>query len=211
MISEDLSRIKATSTPPWDENARIAALRSYGILDTPREPEFDDLVKLAATLFSCPIALISLIEDDRQWFKAEVGLGNPGNPRRGLDLLHVLLRSEPLIVSDLTADARFSCNPLVTGTPNLRFYAGAPLTTADRMPLGSFCVLDFEARTSPPISWPRWRRWLGRRWAISSCGAPSGCGTKRSPRRLKRSGGAPSSFASCITGSATCWHCSAAC
>jgi two-component sensor histidine kinase len=150
MISEDVSRIKAMSPAPWDENARIAALRSYGILDTPREPEFDDLVNLAASLFACPVAVITLVEDNRQWFKAEVGLGIRETPLDVSICSHVMLRSEPLIVNDLAADPRFTCNPMVAGEPRLKFYAGAPLTTADRMPLGSICILDFEPRTLSP-------------------------------------------------------------
>jgi two-component sensor histidine kinase len=147
MISENISRIKAMSLAPWDENARIAALRSYGILDTPREPEFDDLVNLAASLFSCPIAVITLIEDKRQWFKAEVGLGIRETPLDVSICSHVLLRNDPLVVDDLAADPRFTCNPLVTGAPNLKFYAGVPLATADGVPLGSLCILDFKSRT----------------------------------------------------------------
>jgi two-component sensor histidine kinase len=130
------------SLPLWKESDRLAALRRYRILDTPPEPEFDDLVQLAARTCRAPIALISLIEDRRQWFKAEVGIGVRETPLEMSICLKAMLMANITVVSDLTQDARFSCNPLVTGEPHLRFYAGAVLRTPEGLPLGALCVLD---------------------------------------------------------------------
>jgi two-component sensor histidine kinase len=128
--------------PPWQESDRLAALRSYRILDTPAEPVFDDLVRLAAQVCQTPIALITLIDDRRQWFKAEIGLGLRETP---LDLsicAQAILQPALFVVPDAAQDPRFNGNPLVTGEPHLRFYAGALLTTPDGLPLGTICVLD---------------------------------------------------------------------
>ena len=127
---------------PWNESDRIAALRSYRVLDTPQEPEFDALVQLAARLCRAPVALISLIDERRQWFKAEVGLGVRETPLNRSICLSAMLRPGLTIVPDLTEDPRFAANPLVTGDPHLRFYAGAVLRTPDGLPLGALCVLD---------------------------------------------------------------------
>ena len=128
--------------PPWIECDRLAALRRYRILDTPREPDFDDLVLLAARACRTPIALISLIEERRQWFKAEVGLGLQETPLDRSICLSVILQPGVTVVADLRADPRFAANPLVAGAPHLRFYAGAVLETPDGLPLGALCVLD---------------------------------------------------------------------
>jgi two-component sensor histidine kinase len=128
--------------PAWKENDRLAALRSYRVLDTPPEPAFDDLVQLAARACQAPIALISLIDERRQWFKAEVGLGMRETPLDRSICLSAMLVPGLTIVPDLTEDPRFVRNPLVTGEPHLRFYAGAVLRTPDGVPLGALCVLD---------------------------------------------------------------------
>jgi two-component sensor histidine kinase len=128
--------------PPWQESDRLAVLRSYRILDTPTEPVFDDLVRLAAQVCQTPMALITLIDDRRQWFKAELGLGLRETP---LDLsicAKAILQPGLLVVRDTTQDPRFHDNPLVTGEPHLRFYAGALLATPGGLPLGTICVLD---------------------------------------------------------------------
>jgi two-component sensor histidine kinase len=132
--------------PTWTESDRLAALRSYRILDTPPEPAFDDLVQLAARACQAPIALISLIDERRQWFKAEVGLGVRETPLDRSICLTAMLQPELTIVPDLTEDPRFARNPLVTGEPHLRFYAGAVLKTPDGVPLGALCVLDCMPR-----------------------------------------------------------------
>jgi two-component sensor histidine kinase len=132
--------------PTWTESDRLAALRSYRILDTPPEPAFDDLVQLAARACQAPIALISLIDERRQWFKAEVGLGVRETPLDRSICLTATLQPGLTIVPDLTEDPRFARNALVTGEPHLRFYAGAVLKTPDGVPLGALCVLDCMPR-----------------------------------------------------------------
>jgi two-component sensor histidine kinase len=132
--------------PAWKESDRLAALRSYRVLDTPPEPAFNDLVELAARACQAPIALISLIDERRQWFKAEVGLGVRETPLDRSICLNAMLLPGMTIVPDLTEDPRFARNPLVTGEPHLRFYAGAVLKTPDGVPLGALCVLDCVPR-----------------------------------------------------------------
>lgn len=128
------------------EEQRVAALRSYGILDTPREDEFDEIVRVVSALCGTPISVINLIDRDRQWFKAEVGLGMRETPLPASICAHAILQPDLFIVPDTLRDARFADNPLVTGNPHLRFYAGALLETPDGLPLGTICVLDYEPR-----------------------------------------------------------------
>jgi two-component sensor histidine kinase len=132
--------------PALTESERLAALRSYRVLDTPPEPAFDDLVQLAARTCQTPVALISLIDERRQWFKAQVGLGVRETPLDRSICLSAMLLPGLTIVPDLTEDPRFVGNPLVTGEPHLRFYAGAVLRTPDGVPLGALCVLDHMPR-----------------------------------------------------------------
>jgi two-component sensor histidine kinase len=132
--------------PALAKSERLAALRSYRVLDTPPEPEFDDLVQLAARACQTPVALISLIDERRQWFKAQVGLGVHETPLDPSICLSAMLEPGLTIVLDLTEDPRFVGNPLVTGEPHLRFYAGAVLRTPDGVPLGALCVLDHMPR-----------------------------------------------------------------
>jgi two-component sensor histidine kinase len=132
--------------PSWTESDRLGALRSYRVLDTPPEPVFDDLVQLAARACQTPVALISLIDERRQWFKAEVGLGVRETSLDRSICLSAMLLPGLTIVPDLTEDPRFARNPLVTGEPHLRFYAGAVLRTGDGVPLGALCVLDHVPR-----------------------------------------------------------------
>ena len=112
-----------------DEQARLAALKGYGVLDTPNEAEFDDIVREAARVLGTPIALISLIDADRQWFKAKVGLEASEAPRSISFCTHAIRGPDILVVEDATEDDRFASNPLVTGDPHIRFYAGTPLKT----------------------------------------------------------------------------------
>ncbi len=132
--------------PHWDETDRLAALRSYRILDTPAEPEFDDLVQLAARACRTPIALISLVEDRRQWFKAEIGLGVRETTLDRSICLSAMLQPGLTVIPSLTEDSRFTANPLVKDEPHLRFYAGAVLETPEGLPLGALCVLDTVPR-----------------------------------------------------------------
>lgn len=128
------------------ESERIAALESYGILDTPRERDFDEIASLAASICKTPIAVVNFIDRQRQFFKAEVGLGVRETPLETSFCGHALLEEEVLIVPDTREDDRFRNNPLVQGEPHLRFYGGVLLVTADNLPIGTVCVLDYEPR-----------------------------------------------------------------
>lgn len=135
---------------PHNEPERLAALRRYRILDTPPEAEFDRLARLAAALCGAPVALVSFVDADRQWFKSEIGLGTCQTPLSMSVCAHAIAQDDLLIVPDLLADARFVSNPLVTSAPHLRFYAGAPLKTPDGHRLGTLCVLDYRPRNLEP-------------------------------------------------------------
>lgn len=131
--------------PQW-EQARLTALRRYEILDTPVEEEFDDFTQLAAHICQAPIAVINLIDANRQWFKSEVGLGVRETPLDASICRHAILQPGLFVVPDTTQDPRFQNNPLVTGEPHLRFYAGALLESSEGLPLGTLCVLDHQTR-----------------------------------------------------------------
>jgi sigma-B regulation protein RsbU (phosphoserine phosphatase) len=131
---------------PDNEAERIAALSRYDILDTPHEEQFEDVTRLVARVCEAPMAIISLIDRERQWFAAEVGLGICETPRDISFCAHALLQPDLLIVPDTHLDRRFAQNPLVTGDPHIRFYAGAPLATSDGHILGTLCVLDHKTR-----------------------------------------------------------------
>ncbi len=125
-----------TPLPP-DEAERLAALRRYEILDTPPEEAFDRLARLAAQLLGVPVALVSLVDADRQWFKSRRGLDLGETPRRVAFCAHTILADEVLVVEDARADPRFARNPLVADPAGVRFYAGAPVTTPDGYRIGS--------------------------------------------------------------------------
>ena len=130
----------------WGEADRLAALHAYDILDTAREPAFDDITALVARICEVPIAVVNLIDADRQWFKSEVGLGVRETPLETSFCRHALLERDQLIVPDASRDARFECNPLVTAAGGLRFYAGVLLKDNTGLPLGTLCVLDTRPR-----------------------------------------------------------------
>ncbi len=127
---------------PPDESARLQALRDYNILDTPAEREFDDIAELGAQICDTPIALITLVDEDRQWFKSKVGVSQESTARDVAFCAHALLSPDILQVPDALAEARFADNPLVTGERGIRFYAGAPLITPEGHTLGTLCVID---------------------------------------------------------------------
>lgn len=131
---------------PVDEEARLAAVRRYEILDTPRERGFDEIVALAAQICGAPMALVSLIDGDRQWFKARIGVDAEESPRALAFCAHTILGEEILEIPDAREDPRFADHPLISGPPGLRFYAGAPLITSDGYKLGTICVLDRSPR-----------------------------------------------------------------
>ncbi|SPF80388.1 histidine kinase dimerization/phosphoacceptor domain -containing protein [Pseudoprimorskyibacter insulae] len=129
------------------EAERLETLQRKNILDPGRQPEYDEIVRLVADICDAPVALISFVERDRQWFKAEVGLGVDQTPRDQSICAHVVYVDEYVEISDTLNDPRTLDNPLCVSDPNLRFYAGMPLRSSDGLPLGTLCVLDHEPRT----------------------------------------------------------------
>lgn len=130
-----------------DEDARIGLLRALDLLDSPPEEAFDRLTRLASRLLGMPIALVSLVDRDRQWFKSRVGLPVAETPRDLSFCAHALHGRQPLIVPDARLDPRFQDNQLVVGPPGIRFYAGVPLASSDGVVLGTLCVIDVRPRT----------------------------------------------------------------
>lgn len=130
------------ATPPPDESLRLEALRDLDILDTPPEQEFDRITKLLARSLHVPITLVSLVDENRQWFKSKVGLDVQETHRDHAFCAHAILQESPLIVPDAQLDPRFSANILVTGAPNIRFYAGAPIRSSSGHKLGTLCAID---------------------------------------------------------------------
>src|ERR1700674_2505180 len=129
-----------------NEAARINALREYAILDSPDEPAFERITRLTARLLGMPITLLTFVDEDRQWFKSTYGLNRRETPREISFCTHAILSDEVMVVPDATADERFAENLLVTGEPNIRFYAGAPLRTPDGLNLGTLCAIDTVPR-----------------------------------------------------------------
>lgn len=133
--------MKKPPLPP-DETARLEKLKSYDILDTLPEHEFEEIVKLASWICDTPISTVTLIDEKRQWYKAKKGLPNSETSRDISFCAHAITGTEMLVVKDATQDERFFDNPLVTGDPDIRFYAGMPLRSAEGYALGTLCVID---------------------------------------------------------------------
>ena len=131
---------------PADEATRLASLQALQILDTEAEERFDRLTRLASRLFDVPIALVSLVDENRQWFKSCQGLGASETSRDISFCGHAILGDDILLIRDATGDERFHDNPLVTGDPNIRFYAGCPLRVRNGSKIGTLCLIDREPR-----------------------------------------------------------------
>jgi len=132
---------------PFDEQERLTQLRSLAILDTPAEERFDRITRMARRLFRVPIAVVSLTDENRQWFKSCFGLDASETERRTSFCGHAILNRGALVIEDATLDERFADNPMVTGDPNIRFYAGQPLHTLSGKAVGTLCIIDSEPRT----------------------------------------------------------------
>ena len=136
------------AAPAGDNEAkRLAAVMQCNVLDTEPEQAFDDLTTLASRLTGCPVSLLTILDEHRQWFKSRVGFERPETPRDQAFCGYAILDDDPLIVEDALADPRVSDNPLVTGEPGIRFYAGVPLLLQDGLAAGTLCVIDTEPRT----------------------------------------------------------------
>ena len=131
---------------PADEQERLAALQELRILDTPAEERFDRITRVARDLFQVPIALVSLVDAERQWFKSRTGLDASETPRSVSFCGHAILGSEPFVVENALEDPRFADNPLVAGPPDIRFYAGVPLQSKSGKKIGTLCLIDREPR-----------------------------------------------------------------
>ena len=158
-----------------DESARLAALRRYRILDTEPERAFDDLTLLASHICGTPIALITLIDADRQWFKSRIGISIAETSRSVSFCTHAIQQRDLFVVPDARDDATFRDNPFVTGEDGIRFYAGAPLVTPEGHALGTLCVLDKVPRTLTAEQVEALRR-----------AAPAGRGAARAARQSHR-------------------------
>ncbi len=131
---------------PGDESARLMSLHSLRILDTPGEERFDRITRMAQRVFDVPICLVSLVDSDRQWFKSKQGTDASETPREISFCGHAILDDEVFVVNDAAQDTRFADNPLVTGEPNIRFYAGCPVQDPKGFRIGTLCLIDSKPR-----------------------------------------------------------------
>ncbi|KQP11952.1 GAF domain-containing protein [Pseudorhodoferax sp. Leaf267] len=136
---------------PADEDARLQALHALMVLDTPPEERFDRVVRFAAEQLEMPMALVSLVDGDRQWFKSRVGIDVPQTGRDVSFCSYTILQAGTFVVEDTLLDARFADNPMVTGGPKVRFYAGTPLSAPGGERVGALCVLDSRPRALGPV------------------------------------------------------------
>lgn len=136
---------------PANEKERLALLHEMLLLDTPPERRLDRIVEFASSEFAVPICLISLVDSERQWFKARVGIEACETPRDVSFCAHALGSDKILLVPDASLDERFHDNPLVSGPPHIRFYAGAPLNCRDGLVIGTLCLIDTRPRTLDPV------------------------------------------------------------
>lgn len=132
---------------PENEKKRLEALRSYNLLDTPPESTFDDFTKIASYLFNTPIAMITLIDEHRQWFKSKIGTEVIESPREHSFCTYTIMDKEVMLIKDLADDTRFRNNPFVLSEPTVRFYAGTPLIDVEGYALGSLCIIDMQPRS----------------------------------------------------------------
>ena len=148
IVFEPLSSIYIVPNPPIPENdtERLFALKRYSLLDTAPEIAFDEITHLARSLFNVPIAMVSLVDKERQWFKSANGLDITETHRKHAFCAYAILQDDTLVISDALKDERFKENPLVVGEPHIRFYAGAQIVTHDGFPLGTLCVIDHKPR-----------------------------------------------------------------
>ena len=146
LVRPAASCISGQPRRPRDEERRLAALHEYRVLDTGSERVFDDYTALAAHICEVPMAMISLVDETRQWFKSKLGIRRRHTPRDISFCAHTILQTNPLIVPDAAKDPRFAQSPLVTKPPHVRFYAGFPLINPDGYALGTLCAVDRRPR-----------------------------------------------------------------
>ena len=146
MVNSAIDDNDAYDVSAPEEQGRLKALRDYKILDTAAERVFDRLTQLAASFYQSPIALLSLVDQKRQWFKSRIGMDDSETPRQISFCQHAIQSDQPFIVQNTVTDPRFKESPLVTGPPNIRFYAGAPLITPSGYRIGTICLFDTKAR-----------------------------------------------------------------
>lgn len=151
------------------EAERLQLLRSLEILDTPPEQVFDRITRVLASTLGVPIALVSLVDEHRQWFKSRVGLDVQETPRDAAFCVHAIGGSGTLVVEDARTDVRFRDNPLVVGAPHIRFYAGTPIRTREGFALGTLCAIDDRPGSSPTNSAGCWKTWPPWSPASSTC------------------------------------------